>query len=106
VNKNTKSIYVDENVIQLVESVSEQMQTNDVSALNSAWDDTEYENPGGAGQDEFNMLDMNKFRIHCSTDEEYTSNKKTDSSVLEQYIAQRDADIKLFDPSSKNISMR
>jgi hypothetical protein len=98
INKQSKGIYVDEDIVKLLDAVSQQMYPPvSIGALNSAWDDTEFENPGGENEENFCQLDLEQFRIHCANDDDTNKVKKADSSILEQYIAQRDADIKIYD---------
>jgi len=101
VDKHSKQIFADEDISKILEIVATQMYPPvSIEAMPSSFIgqtsfETDYENPLGGAEDNFNMLDMDNFRIQCTNESDEVKVKKADSSLLEQYIAQRDADIKI-----------
>lgn len=102
VDKHSKQMFADEDIAKILEIVASQMYPPvSIEAMPSSFMggptnfETDYENPLGGAEDNFNMLDMDNFRIQCTNEGEEVKVKKADSSLLEQYIAQRDADIKI-----------
>lgn len=105
-SKVTKKIYVDDQIIPLLNQITATMyppvtiEAVPAFGFGSAMD-TEFESlvQGGMpapGQDSYSMLDMNQFRISFVAEDDDLKSKKTDSSQLEQFIAQRDTDVKIL----------
>lgn len=98
-NKHTKQLYADENIVSVIDSITATLYPPaNIEALPSlfggggGYQEPEFE-ALGQSTDGFNMIDMDHFRITCVAEDDALKNKKADSSVLEQYISQRDTDI-------------
>ena len=100
VNKHTKDVYADDSIYKVLDDVSNKMYPPvKIEAMPStaftAFQDTEFESLGG-GTDSYSMLDMDNYRISYVEEDDNLKNKKADSSQLEQYISQRDADMSII----------
>jgi hypothetical protein len=99
--KSTKQIYVDDAISKILDEIhAKEYPAVTIEALPSSIGFQSHESDFEAlGQDNmaYSMLDMSNFRITITDDGDETKAKKADSSVLEQYIANRDNDIKIND---------
>lgn len=101
VSKVTKQIYADEIIMQLLDDVYQQyyppiqIEATPAFGIGNNQMESEFETLDGDGAS--STLDMDQYRIHyISEDDNKLSGRKADSSQLEQYIAQRDTDIKMI----------
>lgn len=99
-SRTNKAMYVDEQIMELLDHIAKSMYPptqieamNSMSAFSADNTESEFES---FGQDNgnFSMLDMDHFRINTINEDEEVKCKRADSSQLEQFIAQRDSDVK------------
>ena len=103
INKQTRDMYVDDNIDKIIDEIHKKMYPPMIEALPSyigGQEDSEFENLNGNA--DCNMLDLDNFRITTITEDEGLRGKKADSQLLEQYIAMRDTDVKGVNPNRAN----
>lgn len=105
VRKQSKEVYADDDISKIIDDITNMMYPpTKIEALPSTFggglqdtfQDSEFEPLGGGPGDSFTLLDMSNYRINCMAEDDTIKNKKADSSQLEQYISQRDTDIKIM----------
>lgn len=105
---SNKRIYVDDDIDTLIENVSRSLNPQTTVQAMSSLDaisapmESEFES-FGASAPTMNMLDLDNYRIGCTDTNKETrgldKHKRADSALLEQYIAQRDSEVRIVNNS-------
>ena len=107
VQKANKQVYADEDIAKVLDEITNLLYAPaSISAMPASFigdqpfHNSDFESLDGSmtqdGSSSYTMLDMEAFRINCIAEDDAIKVKKADSSMLEQYISQRDADIKII----------
>lgn len=100
IHKQSKETFIDEAIDTLLVTITNAMyppMNPDAITDNifSNMMDSEFEMLNDTSNKNFSLLDMDNYRITTLTDGDDTKGRKSDSALLEQYIAQRDSDSKI-----------